>query len=179
MEGGRLIFDRGLSVSPLMDWTDRRCCCFLRGFSPSALLHSNLITVEALLRGDAARLLKISADEQPLALQLGGSESNRPAMAALLGVRAGYREINLKCGCPSDRVHSGALGACLMAELAWVAPCVRAMRAAVDVPVTVRMRIGVLGGRGAAQWEGLAEFDEAANAALHQFTTKGAPAPTR
>jgi tRNA-dihydrouridine synthase A len=141
--------DRRLSVAPMMDWTDRHCRFFLRGFSPRVLLYSEMITAEALLRGDAARLLRHSAEEQPLALQLGGSEPARLAAAARLGEGAGYVEINLNCGCPSDRVHAGAFGACLMAEPDRVADCVAAMRAAVRVPVTVKMRIGIIGGGGA------------------------------
>jgi tRNA-dihydrouridine synthase A len=154
----------------MMDWTDRHCRFFLRGFSPSVLLYSEMITAEALLRGDAQRLLKFSAGEQPLALQLGGSNPQRLAAAALMGEDAGYCEINLNCGCPSDRVHSGAFGACLMAEPELVADCVRAMRAAVKVPITVKMRIGVLTGRGTALRERLAEFEVADYAALQGFT---------
>ena len=123
--------DRRLSVAPMMDWTDRHCRYFLRGFSPRVLLYSEMITAEALLRGDAARFLRHSAEEQPLALQLGGSDPARLAAAARLGEGAGYVEINLNCGCPSDRVHAGAFGACLMAEPDRVADGVAAMRAAV------------------------------------------------
>jgi tRNA-dihydrouridine synthase A len=154
----------------MMDWTDRHCRFFLRGFSPSVLLYTEMITAEALLRGDATRLLKFSAAEQPLALQLGGSDPERLAAAAVLGEQAGYREINLNCGCPSDRVHSGAFGACLMAEPERVAACVRAMRAAVAVPVTVKMRIGILSGRGIALREQLASFADPDYAALTRFT---------
>jgi tRNA-dihydrouridine synthase A len=162
--------DRTLSVAPMMDWTDRHCRYFLRGFSTSVLLYSEMITAEALLRGDAARLLKFSADEQPLALQLGGSDPERLAAAATLGEKAGYREINLNCGCPSDRVHSGAFGACLMAEPERVADCVRALCEAVAVPVTVKMRIGVLTGRGVTIRDRLAEFGTADYVALQGFT---------
>ena len=136
--------DRRLSVAPMMDWTDRHCRYFLRGFSPDALLYTEMITAEALLRGDAARLLRFAPEEQPVALQLGGSEPERLAAAARLGERAGYVEINLNCGCPSDRVQSGAFGACLMAAPQRVADCVAAMRAAVAIPVTVKMRIGII-----------------------------------
>lgn len=128
----------------MMDWTDRHCRYFLRGFSPRVLLYTEMITAEALLRGDAARLLRYSPEEQPVALQLGGSDPARLAQAARLGEQAGYVEINLNCGCPSDRVHAGAFGACLMATPARVAECVAAMRAAVAVPVTVKMRIGII-----------------------------------
>jgi tRNA-dihydrouridine synthase A len=171
MREARSIIDRVISVAPMMDWTDRHCRFFLRGFSASVLLYSEMITAEALLRGDAARLLQFSADEQPLALQLGGSDPGRLAAAAALGEKAGYREINLNCGCPSDRVHSGAFGACLMAEPARVAECVSAMRGAVGVPVTVKMRIGILTGRGATLRERLSSFGEADYAALVGFTS--------
>ena len=130
----------------MMDWTDRHCRYFLRGFSPRVLLYTEMITAEALLRGQAARLLHFEPAEQPVALQLGGSEPARLAAAARLGEGAGYREINLNCGCPSDRVHAGAFGACLMAEPLRVAECVSAMRAAVSIPVTVKMRIGIIAG---------------------------------
>src|SRR3977135_758592 len=122
--------DRRLSVAPMMDWTDRHCRYFLRGFSPRVLLYTEMITAEALLRGNAARLLRYAPEEQPLALQLGGSEPARLAAAARLGEQAGYCEINLNCGCPSDRVHAGAFGACLMAAPAGVAGCGAEMRAA-------------------------------------------------
>jgi tRNA-dihydrouridine synthase A len=142
--------ERRVSVAPMMDWTDRHCRYFLRGFSPRVLLYTEMITAEALLRGQAARLLHFDAAEQPVALQLGGSEPARLAAAARLGEDAGYREINLNCGCPSDRVHAGAFGACLMAEPARVAECVSAMHAAVGIPVTVKMRIGIITGGKAA-----------------------------
>src|SRR5258707_2459856 len=128
----------------MMPWTAALCRYFLRGFSPRVLLYTEMITAEALLRGKTARLLRYSPEEQPLALQLGGSEPARLAAAARLGEQAGYCEINLNCGCPSDRVHAGAFGACLMARPARVADCVAAMRAVVTVPVTVKMRIGII-----------------------------------
>jgi tRNA-dihydrouridine synthase A len=162
--------NRVLSVAPMMDWTDRHCRYFLRGFSSAALLYSEMITAEALLRGDAARLLKFSREEQPLALQLGGSDPGRLAAASTLGEQAGYQEINLNCGCPSDRVHSGAFGACLMTQPERVAECVSAMREAVTVPVTVKMRIGILTGKGARLRERLAVFSEEDYSALVDFT---------
>jgi tRNA-dihydrouridine synthase A len=163
--------DRRLSVAPMMDWTDRHCRYFLRGFSPRTLLYTEMITAEALLRGDAARLLRHSAEEHPLALQLGGSEPARLAAAARLGEQAGYLEINLNCGCPSDRVHAGAFGACLMADPARVADCVAAMRAAVAVPVTVKMRIGIIaGGAGVPVRPRLGLYDEADYGRLVHFT---------
>ncbi len=128
----------------MMDWTDRHCRFFLRGFSPDVLLYTEMITAAAILRGARARLLRFDPEEHPLALQLGGSEPRELAAAARAGEEAGYDEINLNCGCPSERVASGAFGACLMREPARVADCVAAMCAAVRVPVTVKMRIGVV-----------------------------------
>ena len=128
----------------MMDWTDRHCRYFLRGFSPDVLLYTEMITAAAILRGDRARLLAFDPEEQPVALQLGGNEPAQLAAAPPQGEEAGYCEINLNCGCPSDRVASGAFGACLMREPALVADCVAAMRARVSVPVTVKMRIGVV-----------------------------------
>lgn len=154
----------------MMDWTDRHCRYFLRGFSPRALLYTEMITAEALLRGDAARLLRHASEEQPLALQLGGSSAARLAAAARIGEQAGYLEINFNCGCPSDRVHAGAFGACLMAEPARVADCVGAMRAAVTIPVTVKMRIGVIdSGPGNPIRERLATYDDEDYAQLLAF----------
>ena len=98
----------------MMDWTDRHCRYFLRGFSPDVLLYTEMITAAAILRGDRERLLAFDAEEHPVALQLGGSEPADLAAAARIGEDFGYDEINLNCGCPSDRVHSGAFGACLM-----------------------------------------------------------------
>jgi tRNA-dihydrouridine synthase A len=165
------LIDRRFSVAPMMDWTDRHCRYFLRGFSPTVLLYTEMLTAEALLRGDTARLLRHDADEHPLALQLGGSEPQRLAAAARLGEEAGYDEINLNCGCPSDRVHAGAFGACLMAEPLRVAECVAAMRAVVSLPVTVKMRIGVVAGRAADTHARVQGFDARDEAALHEFVT--------
>src|SRR5215813_4131626 len=127
----------------MMDWTDRHCRFFLRGFSPHVLLYTEMITAAAILRGDRDRLLAFDPEEHPIALQLGGSEPRDLAAAARAGEQAGYDEINLNCGCPSDRVSSGSFGACLMLVPERVAECVVAMRAVVRVPVTVKMRIGV------------------------------------
>jgi tRNA-dihydrouridine synthase A len=135
--------DRRVSVAPMMDYTDRHCRYFLRLLSPSALLYTEMITAAAIVRGDAARLLQFHHAEHPVALQLGGSNPDELARAARTGVEFGYDEINLNCGCPSDRVQSGRFGACLMAEPSLVAECVGAMRAAVQVPVTVKCRIGI------------------------------------
>ena len=164
--------DRRLSVAPMMDWTDRHCRFFLRGFSPGALLYTEMITAAAIVRGDARRLLDFDAEEHPVALQLGGSEPRELALAARAGEEAGYDEINLNCGCPSDRVASGSFGACLMLQPARVADCVAAMRAVVAIPVTVKMRIGVVSGTREQTRGGLARFDEADFEALHGFVSQ-------
>src|SRR6201997_485604 len=130
----------------MMDWTDRHCRFFLRGFSANVLLYTEMITAAAILRGDRTRLLAFDPEEHPLALQLGGSDPVELAAAACAGEQAGYDEINLNCGCPSERVASGAFGACLMREPRLVAECVAALRGAVRVPVTVKLRIGVVAG---------------------------------
>jgi len=135
--------DRRICVAPMMDYTDRHCRYLMRLLSPGALLYTEMVTAQALAHGDVERLLGFDASEHPLALQLGGSDPELLARAARLGVERGYDEINLNVGCPSDRVQSGRFGACLMAEPGLVADCVRAMREAVDVPVTVKCRIGI------------------------------------
>jgi tRNA-dihydrouridine synthase A len=132
-----------LSVAPMMDWTDRHCRYFHRLLSPRARLYTEMVTSAALVRGGQLRLLEHSQQEHPVALQLGGSDPQELAQAARLGAEAGYDEINLNVGCPSDRVQSGRFGACLMYEPALVGDCVKAMRDAVAVPVTVKCRIGV------------------------------------
>jgi tRNA-dihydrouridine synthase A len=160
---------REISVAPMMDWTDRHCRYFLRGFSSDVLLYTEMITAAAILRGDRARLLEFDPAERPLALQLGGSEPRELAAAARAGEEAGYDEINLNCGCPSERVASGAFGACLMREPQQVAECVAGMRAAVRVPVTVKMRIGVVSASGAAMPAAVARFDDDDFASLCHF----------
>ena len=132
-----------LSVAPMMDWTDRHCRYFHRLLTRHTRLYTEMVTTGALLHGDVARHLRFNAEEQPLALQLGGSEPADLARAARMGEQWGYEEINLNCGCPSERVKRGAFGACLMNEPALVADCVKAMVDAVDVPVTVKHRIGI------------------------------------
>ncbi len=127
----------------MMDWTDRHCRYFHRLISGQALLYTEMVTAPALVRGNALHLLDFNEEEHPVALQLGGSDPSELARAARLGQDAGYDEINLNCGCPSDRVQSGTFGAILMKNPALVADCVRAMRDAVDVEVTVKCRIGV------------------------------------
>ncbi|MBT8445994.1 MAG: tRNA dihydrouridine(20/20a) synthase DusA, partial [Gammaproteobacteria bacterium] len=131
------------AVAPMMDWTDRHCRFFLRQLSRHTLLYTEMVTTGALLHGNAARFLDHSPAEQPLALQLGGSDPDDMASAAALGAAAGYVEINMNVGCPSDRVQAGRFGACLMKEPALVGACVAAMRAAVKVPITVKTRLGV------------------------------------
>ena len=161
--------DRRLCVAPMMDWTDRHCRYFLRGFSPATLLYTEMITAAAVTRGNAPRLLAFDPEEHPVALQLGGSDPGELAAAARIGEAFGYDEINLNCGCPSDRVASGAFGACLMREPQRVAECVAAMVAAVRIPVTVKMRIGVVSGARCEVAGALAGFDEDDFAALQQF----------
>jgi len=132
-----------LSVAPMMDWTDRHCRYFHRLLTRHALLYTEMVTTGALLHGDVPRHLRFHAEEHPVALQLGGSEPADLAHCARLGAQWGYDEINLNCGCPSERVQRGAFGACLMAEPRLVADCVKAMVDAVSVPVTVKHRIGI------------------------------------
>ena len=134
-----------LSIAPMMDWTDRHCRAFHRVLSRHALLYTEMVTAPAVLHGDRARLLGFAPEEQPVALQLGGSDPAQLADAARIGADFGYREVNLNCGCPSDRVQSGCFGAVLMEQPALVADCLAAMRAAVpgDVEITVKCRIGV------------------------------------
>jgi tRNA-dihydrouridine synthase A len=132
-----------LCVAPMMDWTDRHCRFFLRLITRRARLYTEMITAPALVHGDVPHHLDFDPAERPLALQLGGSDPDELAHAARLGAAFGYDEINLNCGCPSERVQTGSFGACLMAEPALVARCVAAMRDAVHVPVTVKHRIGL------------------------------------
>ena len=131
------------SIAPMMDWTDRHCRSLHRVLSRRAVLYTEMLTAAAILHGDRDRLLAFSAAEHPVALQLGGSEPADLAAAARIGEAAGYDEINLNVGCPSDRVQSGRFGACLMREPVLVAECVAAMAAATRAPVTVKCRIGV------------------------------------
>ena len=135
--------DHKFCVAPMMDWTDRHDRVFLRQFSDRALLYTEMVTSAALKHGDARYLLQHHAIEHPIALQLGGSDPKELAEAAKLGEEAGFDEINLNVGCPSDRVQSGAFGACLMANPPLVASCIAGMRKSVSVPVTVKCRIGI------------------------------------
>ena len=170
------LLDRRVSVAPMMDWTDRHCRYFLRGFSRHALLYTEMITAAAILRGDRDRLLAFDPQERPLALQLGGADPRELAAAARAGEEAGYDEINLNCGCPSDRVASGDFGACLMQEPARVADCVAEMRARVRVPVTVKMRVGVVNASAAQARAAVARFDDADLEALREFVRSVADA---
>jgi len=126
-----------------MEWTDRHCRFFHRLLTRRALLYTEMLTTGAVLHGDRARLLRFDAAERPLALQLGGAEPRALAVCARMGADAGFDEINLNVGCPSDRVQDGRFGACLMAEPALVGDCVAAMKAVVSIPVTVKCRIGI------------------------------------
>ncbi|RYE11156.1 MAG: tRNA dihydrouridine(20/20a) synthase DusA [Hyphomicrobiales bacterium] len=134
---------RRFSVAPMMDWTDRHCRVLHRQLTKRALLFTEMVTSAAVVHGDRDRLLGFSAMEQPLAVQLGGSDPAELAAATRIATAYGYDEVNLNVGCPSDRVQSGKFGACLMAEPELVADCVRAMRDATDLPVTVKCRIGI------------------------------------
>ncbi|MGO9716179.1 MAG: tRNA dihydrouridine(20/20a) synthase DusA [Steroidobacteraceae bacterium] len=137
------ILDRRISVAPMMEWTDRHCRYLHRLYAPHALLYTEMIVSAAIVRGKAQRLLEHDPQEHPVALQLGGCDPHELAEAAAIGAAAGFAEINLNVGCPSDRVKSGSFGACLMLNPALVAECVRRMRDATALPVTVKCRIGV------------------------------------
>jgi len=134
---------RAVSVAPMMDWTDRHCRYFHRLLAPSARLYTEMVTTGAILHGDRERLLGFDPREHPVALQLGGSDPAELAESAKIGADWGYDEINLNVGCPSDRVQRGRFGACLMREPELVRDCVAAMQDAVDIPVTVKTRLGV------------------------------------
>lgn len=131
------------SVAPMMDWTDRHCRVLHRTLSRRARLYTEMVTTGAIIFGPRERLLGFSGAEHAVALQLGGSEPDALARCAVIGADYGYDEINLNCGCPSDRVQNGAFGACLMREPQLVGDCVAAMKAVVKIPVTVKCRIGV------------------------------------
>lgn len=131
------------SVAPMMDWTDRHCRMFHRLLNSSIDLYTEMVTCGALLHGDTNRFLKYNPLEHPVILQLGGSDPGDLAKCAKLAESAGYDEVNLNCGCPSERVQKGAFGACLMSEPVTVAKCVEAMQDACDIPVTIKCRIGI------------------------------------
>jgi tRNA-dihydrouridine synthase A len=134
---------KALAVAPMMDWTDRHCRFFHRQLTRHALLYTEMAVADAILFGPRERLLGYSAEEQPVALQLGGSDPKKMAEAARIGEAFGYVEINMNVGCPSDRVKSGTFGACLMEKPDLVGACVAAMKQAVSIPVTVKCRLGV------------------------------------
>jgi tRNA-dihydrouridine synthase A len=135
--------DHRFCVAPMMEWTDRHCRYFLRLISKRTLLYTEMVTADAVLRGDRNRLLQYHVDEHPVALQVGGSDAQGLAQAARVGAEFGYDEINLNVGCPSDRVQAGRFGACLMAEPELVADLIAAMGASAKVPVSVKCRIGI------------------------------------
>jgi len=135
--------DKRLAVAPMMEWTDRHCRSFHRLLTKRAILYTEMVTTGALLHGDQARHLDFSHCEHPVVLQLGGSDPSELAQCAELAQQWGYDEIDLNCGCPSERVQKGAFGACLMAEPELVAQCVGAMRAACDLPISVKHRLGL------------------------------------
>ncbi len=132
-----------LSVAPMMDWTDRHCRYFHRLLTQKTRLYTEMVTTGALIHGDQSRHLDFNHEEHPIALQLGGSDAADLAVAAKLGADWGYDEINLNCGCPSERVQRGSFGACLMAEPKLVADCVKAMVDVTPIPITVKHRIGI------------------------------------
>ena len=132
-----------MSVAPMMDWTDRHCRYFHRLLTRQTLLYTEMVNAGGILYGGTERHLRYNAEEHPVALQLGGNEPDKLAQAARLGEEWGYDEINLNCGCPSDRVQRGAFGASLMKSPQLVADCVKAMKDVVSVPVTVKHRIGI------------------------------------
>ncbi|WP_080942559.1 tRNA dihydrouridine(20/20a) synthase DusA [Pseudomonas fluorescens] len=146
---------RRFSVAPMMDWTDAHCRYFLRILSKHALLYTEMVTTGALLNGDHERFLRHHETEHPLALQLGGSVPSDLAACARMAQEHGYDEVNLNVGCPSDRVQNNMIGACLMGHPGLVADCVKAMRDAVSIPVTVKHRIGI---NGRDSYEQLCEF---------------------
>mgnify|MGYP002472077915 CR=1 FL=1 len=130
-------------VAPMLDWTDRHCRYFHRQLSRDVRLYTEMVTTGALIYGDRPRHLDFNKEEHPVALQLGGSDPKDMAACAKLAQDWGYDEVNINCGCPSERVQKGSFGACLMSEPALVADCIKAMRDAVDIPVTVKHRIGI------------------------------------
>jgi tRNA-dihydrouridine synthase A len=137
------MIDRRICLAPMIDWTDKHFRYFIRLLSKKAVLYTEMITANAIIHGDRSHLLNFNAEEHPVALQLGGSDPQLLAECARIAVDYGYDEINLNVGCPSERVQSGSFGACLMREPNLVADCVSAMQEAVNIPVTVKSRIGV------------------------------------
>ena len=132
-----------VSIAPMMDWTDRHCRHFMRLLAPSAFLYTEMVTAAAVHHGDAEKLLEFNMSEHPIALQLGGSDPLLMAQAAQRASEFSFDEVNINVGCPSDRVQSGQFGACLMVQPDVVAECFRAMQRDIDIPVTVKTRIGI------------------------------------
>ncbi len=155
-----------LSVAPMMDWTDRHCRVFHRVLAPSARLYTEMVHANAVIHGDRQRLVGFDPVEHPVALQLGGSEPALLAQAAQIAEAWGYDEVNLNCGCPSDRVQAGRFGACLMREPGLVADCVAAMHAAVSIPITVKCRLGVDEDKDYAAFAGFVDQVVAAGSAM-------------
>lgn len=137
------LMNKIISVAPMMDWTDRHCRYFHRLLAPSVTLYTEMVTANALIHGDVDRHLRFKENEHPVILQLGGSDPQAMAQAVTIAAPYAYDEININCGCPSDRVQSGAFGACLMAEPETVRDCIVAMRGVTDTPITVKCRIGI------------------------------------
>ncbi len=149
--------NRRFTAAPMMEWSDTHCRSFWRLLTKKAVLYSEMVTTGALIHGDRKRFLDFNACEHPLALQLGGSEPNALAECAKIAEDWGYDEVNLNCGCPSDRVQNNMIGACLMAEPNLVAECISAMQNAVKIPVTIKHRIGI---DDMDDYQGMANFVE-------------------
>ena len=138
-----MYIDKYISVAPMMDWTDRHCRYFMRILNPDIRLFTEMIVVEALMHGDHRKLLNYDQSEHPVVLQLGGNDPEKMKKAATIGAKAGFDEININVGCPSDRVKSGSFGACLMAKPKLIGNCIQSIMSAVDSPVSVKTRIGI------------------------------------
>ena len=138
-----MYIDKYISVAPMMDWTDRHCRYFMRMLNPDIRLFTEMIVVEALMHGDYRKLLNYDQSEHPVVLQLGGNDPEKMKKAATIGAKAGFDEININVGCPSDRVKSGSFGACLMAKPKLIGNCIQSIMSAVDSPVSVKTRIGI------------------------------------
>jgi len=138
-----MYIDKYISVAPMMDWTDRHCRYFMRILNPDIRLFTEMIVVEALMHGDHRKLLNYDQSEHPVVLQLGGNDPEKMKKAATIGAKAGFDEININVGCPSDRVKSGSFGACLMAKPKLIGNCIQSIKSAVDSPVSVKTRIGI------------------------------------
>lgn len=132
-----------ISIAPMLDWSDKHYRYFMRQITPSATLYTEMVVADAIIHGNKERLLAYNEEEHPVVLQLGGSDPEKLANASKIGTRYGYDEINLNIGCPSDRVKSGNFGACLMADPGLVASCVKSMQDAVNIPITVKHRVGL------------------------------------